>query len=73
MTTVTADAITLGTAYRLNEAQSLLLCMKADTPVAADVRSEIIAAILALHHVRTVPPMPTTATILRMFDARQAA
>jgi hypothetical protein len=39
-----------GNEFWLNEAQALLICVKSDTPVAADVREEVIRVFLAWRH-----------------------
>jgi hypothetical protein len=41
--------------YLLNEAQALLICMKSETPVAADIRHEIITVFLAWRRGQPVP------------------
>jgi hypothetical protein len=45
-------------AYLLNEAQALLLCMKADTPASEEIRAEIIAVFRAAKHGQPIPPCP---------------
>lgn len=53
-----------GHCFFANEAQALLLCMKAQTPRAADARQEVITVFLAYRHGTLVPATAATDQLL---------
>jgi hypothetical protein len=57
--------------YWLNEAQTLLLCLLADTKVAADVRHEVVKIVLAWRRGQLAPSAdaPVTLGTLRDLEA----
>jgi hypothetical protein len=55
-------------AYELNEAQTLLLCMKADTPKAAEIQAEMIAVFRAVMHGWPIPACPHWQEVARQFE-----
>ena len=59
--------------YWLNEAQAILICMKSETPLAEDIRAEIVTVFQAYRHGRLVPASPLTADVIgAVFDQRLA-
>jgi hypothetical protein len=59
--------------FWLNEAQAILICMKSETTLAADVRAEIIAVFQAYRRGHLVPSSPITADVLgSIFDEKLA-
>lgn len=59
--------------YFLNEPQALLICMRSETPRAADVREELIRVFVAYRHGYLVPKSPVTLEAIGdLFDAKLA-